>query len=164
MRRNVIETIMGGLVLVLAVVFLAFAYTRSGMTRATGYEVGARFNRVDGLAVGSDVRMSGIKIGTVVDLRLDPETYAAVVRLSLQDDIKLPTDSNAKILSDGLLGDNYVLLEPGADEAVIEPGGDIEYTQDPVNLVELVSRYIFSSGEEKPADGASGDGAAAPTP
>jgi phospholipid/cholesterol/gamma-HCH transport system substrate-binding protein len=149
MKRNVIETIMGGVVLILAIAFLAFAYTRSGLTRVSGYEVTARFNRVDGLVVGSDVRMSGIKVGAVTALALDTETFQANMRISLQSDLRLPSDSSARIASDGLLGSNYVLLEPGGEEALIEPGGEITYTQDPVNIVDLVSRFIFSSGEEE---------------
>jgi phospholipid/cholesterol/gamma-HCH transport system substrate-binding protein len=162
MKRNVIETIMGGVVLVLAIAFLAFAYSRSGLTSISGYEVVATFNRVDGVTVGADVRMSGIKIGTVTDLTLDTETFQAKMRLSLQEDVRLPVDSSAKILSDGLLGGNYVNVEPGGEEALIEPGGEITYTQDPVNLVDLVSRYIFSSGDKAKEGEAGGEAQPAP--
>ncbi|HLB79817.1 MAG TPA: MlaD family protein, partial [Dongiaceae bacterium] len=95
MNRNVIETIMGAVVLLVAVTFLAFAYTTSNLRRVEGYEVIAKFNRIDGLENGSDVRMSGIKIGSVLDQRLDPETYLAVVRLSIADAVRLPLDSSA---------------------------------------------------------------------
>lgn len=149
MKRNVIETVMGGVVLLLAIGFFFFAYARSGVTNVTGYEVTAKFNRVDGLAAGSDVRVSGIKVGSVTDLRLDPETFLAEIRVSLREDVRLPADSSAKIQSDGLLGDYYVLLEPGGDEAMIEPGGEIQFTQDPINLGDLISRFVFSPGEKK---------------
>ncbi len=162
MKRNVIETIMGGVVLVLAIGFLAFAYSRSGLTSVSGYEVGATFNRVDGVNVGADVRMSGIKIGTVTELKLDTETFLAKMRLSLQDDVRLPADSSVKILSDGLLGGNYVLVEPGGDETLIEPGGEITSTQDPVNIIELVSKYIFGSGEKAKEGAAAGEAPPAP--
>jgi len=162
MKRNVIETIMGGVVLILAGVFLVFAYSSRGLTRVAGYEVSAKFNRVDGLSTGGEVRMSGIKIGSVTNLRLDPETYLAVVRMSVQDSVKLPTDSTARIQADGLLGNYYVLLEPGGEDAIIEPGGEIQFTQDPINLGDLISRYIFSSGDKKDAGAA--DGAEPPAP
>lgn len=148
MNRNVIETVMGGVVLLVAGLFLVFAYTSSDVRRPGGYEVSARFNRVDGIAPGTDVRMSGIKIGTVIGQELDPETYLAVVRLNLENRVKLPTDTVAKIQSDGLLGSNYVALEPGAEDALIENGGEIRFTQDPINLTDLLGRFVFSAAEE----------------
>jgi len=148
MSRNVIETVMGGVVLLVAGLFLVFAYTTSDVRRHGGYEVFARFNRVDGIAPGTDVRMSGIKIGTVIEQELDPETYLAVVRISLEDRVKLPTDTVAKIQSDGLLGSNYVALEPGAEESFIENGGEIRFTQDPINLTDLLGRFVFSAAQE----------------
>lgn len=148
MNRNVIETVMGGVVLLVAGLFVVFAYTTSDVRRPGGYEVAARFNRVDGIAPGTDVRMSGIKIGTVVEQELDPETYLAVVRLNLENRVKLPVDTVAKIQSDGLLGSNYVALEPGAEETMIENGGEIRFTQDPINLTDLLGRFVFSAAEE----------------
>ena len=157
MRRSVIETIMGAVVLLVAGLFLFFAYTSSNVRATDGYELVARFNRVDGLANGSDVRMSGIKIGSVVGQSLDPKTYRAVVRLSVDSAIKLPADTTARIQSDGLLGNTYMVLEPGGDEEMLPPGGEIEYTQDAINLVDLLGRFIFSppgSGSTTPQQGA----------
>ena len=158
MNRSAIETIMGAVVLVVAGLFLFFAYSSSRLEAGDGYQVVARFNRVDGLAVGSDVRMSGIKIGTVASQRIDPKSYRAVVELDLQSDIRLPADTSARVLSDGLLGNAYVLLEPGGAEETLEPGGEIEYTQDAVNLVDLLGRFIFSAGD-KGKTGSGSDGA-----
>lgn len=173
MRRNIIETIMGGVVLLVAALFLLFAYSSSDVGRVNGYELTAQFNRVDGLAVGADVRMSGIKIGSVVSQRLDPKTYLADIRMSIASDIKLPTDSTAKIQADSLLSANYVNLEPGGDETMIKPGGQVKFTQDPINLSDLIGRFIFSNNKgpgQKPAgqgDGQGGGqdgGGAAPAP
>ncbi|MFZ5792390.1 MAG: outer membrane lipid asymmetry maintenance protein MlaD [Pseudomonadota bacterium] len=150
MKRNVIETIMGAVVLLIAATFLAFAYTASNIREVTGYELTARFNRIDGIAVGTDVRMSGIKIGSVLSTSLDPVTYLAEVRMSILNEVRLPVDSTARILSDSLLGDPYLAIEPGADEKMIEPGGEIRRTQDPVNLVDLIGRFIFSSTGASP--------------
>jgi phospholipid/cholesterol/gamma-HCH transport system substrate-binding protein len=158
MRRSVIETIMGAIVLVVAGLFLFFAYSSSNVSATGGYELVARFNRVDGLANGSDVRMSGIKIGSVVSQKLDPGTYRAIVRLAIDSSIKLPEDTTARIQSDGLLGNTYMVLEPGGAEEMIPPGGTIAYTQDAVNLVDLLGRFIFST------PGATGPGGAAPQP
>ena len=163
MRRSVIETIMGAIVLVVAGLFLFFAYTSSNVRATDGYELVARFNRVDGLANGSDVRMSGIKVGSVVGQTLDPRTYRAIVRLSVDSAIKLPVDTSARIQSDGLLGNAYMVLEPGGAEEMLPPDGEIEYTQDAVNLVDLLGRFIFSqpgSGSAIPQQGAE----APPTP
>ena len=159
MRRSVIETIMGGIVLVVAALFLFFAYSSANVRATDGYELMARFNRVDGLSNGSDVRMSGIKVGSVVGQSLDPATYRANVRIAIDTAIKLPTDTTARIQSDGLLGNAYMVLEPGGAEEMLPPGGEIEYTQDAVNLVDLLGRFIFSA-----PGGAQGQPGAAPAP
>src|SRR5262249_41681695 len=167
MRRNVIETIMGAVVLVVAALFLLFAYSSSNLHAVGGYDVMARFNRVDGLTNGADVRLSGIKIGSVVSQALDPKTYLAEGHLSVTDSVKLPVDSTARIQSDSLLGSAYINIEPGGDEKMLASGGEIKYTQDPVNLADLIGRFIFSSGGKKPGEqgqGGQDNGAPAPAP
>lgn len=153
MRRNLIETILGGVVLVVAGLFLVFAYSNSGIQAVSGYEIFAKFDRIDGLKNGGDVRMSGIKVGTVLSQEIDPKTYLAVVRLSVDPSIRLPLDSAAEIVSDGLLGGKYMSLVPGAEEKMIEPGGEIKFTQSPLNLESLISQFMFSSPDKdnKPA-------------
>ena len=152
MHRNVIETIMGGVVLIVAVVFLLFAYTSTSTGTVGGYPVTAKFGNVSGIGPGSDVKLSGIKVGSVVDTELDPQDYTAVISLSIASSVKLPTDSSARILSDGLLGGNYLELQPGADDTIIEPGGQITTTQDPINIVDLLGRFVFG-GLDKQAGG-----------
>ena len=147
MRRNLIETILGGVVLVVAALFLTFAYTNAGIQAVPGYEVVARFDRIDGLKEGGDVRMSGIKVGTILSQEIDPETYLAVVRMSVDPSIKLPTDTAAQIVMDGLLGGKYMILVPGAEEKMIPPGGEIRFTQSPLNLDDLIGQLIFSNTE-----------------
>ncbi len=153
MHRNVIETIMGGVVLIIAVVFLTFAYSSSNAGKISGYVVTAKFNNVSGINPGSDVRLSGIKVGSVVDTSLDPQDYSALVNLSIKDSVKLPTDTSARILSDGLLGSNYLDLQPGADETMLNPGGQISKTQDPINIVDLLGRFVFGGLEKKAGGG-----------
>ena len=110
MGKNLVETLIGALVLGVAGVFLLFAYSKGGLTTVEGYQLIGKFDRIDGLAEGSDVRMSGIKIGTVTKQEIDPETYLAVVTLNIMPEIKLPEDSSAQISSDGLLGDKYLSM------------------------------------------------------
>lgn len=148
MHRNLIETVMGAVVLAVALFFLVFAYTSADLRRVEGYEVTARFPYIDGLAVGSDVRISGVKVGTVIAQRLDPLTFLAEVRMSIDDSVALPTDTAAVIASESLLGGKYMRLEPGGDEDTIPPGGVIQYTQASPNLEELLGRAIFGSQGE----------------
>ncbi len=147
MSRNVIETVMGAVVLLVAGLFLVFAYSSSNLRRTGGYEVVARFNSVDGIGAGTDVRLSGIKVGSVVGQRLDSETYLAELWLNVDDGIKLPSDTVAKIQSDGLLGSNYVALEPGAEDEMLADGGEIRFTQDPINITDLLGRFVFSAAD-----------------
>lgn len=146
MNRGVIETLMGALVLVVAGVFLFYAYSSSEIGKGGGYEVIARFTTVGGLKPGSDVRMSGIKVGTVTNQRLDPDSYLAEVTLSIDESIQLPIDSSAAIASEGLLGGNFVDVVPGADEQMLKPGERIELTQDAVDFIQLLSRFMFQAG------------------
>jgi phospholipid/cholesterol/gamma-HCH transport system substrate-binding protein len=152
MQRSVVETIIGAVVLAVAGLFLYFTYS-SGYQRVEGYDVTAKFNRVNGLSVGSDVRLSGITVGKVVKEQIDPATYLAVIHLSIDNKIKLPIDTAAKITADGLLGSNYVSLEPGGDEKMIADGGEITATQDPVDIVDLVGRFIFGGPSSGKAPG-----------
>ena len=144
MRRSAFETVIGAVVLIVAGLFLYFTYS-TGYQHADGYEVMAKFNRIDGLALGSEVRLSGIKIGRVISERLDPDSYLAIVRMSIDRSVKLPVDTTAKITSDSLLGSYYISLEPGAEDKLIPDGGQIVATQDPINIGDLVGRYIFGS-------------------
>lgn len=147
MRRNVIETIMGAAVLIVAGAFIVFVFTTTGLTTGGGYTVSARFDNAAGLNAGTDVRMSGVRVGSVVSQRLDSETYFAEVTLSIESDIRLPRDTSARIVPDGLMGGNYVALDPGGDEEMIDPGGRIQYTQGAVNIMDLVTRYMFSGNQ-----------------
>ena len=147
MRRNVIETVMGGVVLIVAAMFVAIAFQSGTATSPAGYQVTAEFDDASGLGPGSEVRMSGVKIGTVQGLELDPETYFAVVTLNISDSVQLPRDTSARIIADGLLGSNFIALEPGGDEEMIPPGDSINFTQGSINVVDLLGRFIFSAAE-----------------
>lgn len=169
MRGNVIETVMGAVVLVVAAFFLVFAYKTSQLRSVSGYEVSADFARVDGIHQGSDVRISGVKVGTVLAEILDPKTFLATIRMSVDPAIQLPDDTVAQVTSSGLLGDKYMSLTPGGADKTIPPGGKIRYTQSSVSLENLIGQMIFSTPGKKPGEGseaqpAPGGGAAPSTP
>jgi phospholipid/cholesterol/gamma-HCH transport system substrate-binding protein len=145
MQSNFVETLIGAIVVVVAGVFLFYGYSNSGMRSASGYQVKAEFDRVDGLASGSDVRLSGIKVGTVVGQSIDPENYKAVVTMSLSPDVKIPEDSSAKITSEGLLGSNYIALTPGGSEDYLADGSEISFTQGSIDLMSLIGQAVFST-------------------
>jgi len=153
MKRNIIETVLGGIVLLVAIGFIVFAFRSAGLTSgAGGYEIMAEFDDASGLSPGTDVRMAGVKIGTVVSQHLDPKTFFAKVVLSIDDSIELPADTSARIVPEGLLGGNFVELEPGGDLETIAPGGELEFTQGAINVVDLLGRFVFGAANSK--DGA----------
>jgi phospholipid/cholesterol/gamma-HCH transport system substrate-binding protein len=158
MQRDVLEPIVGALVLLIAGTFAWFAYTTTGLGGRQGYEVAAHFDRVGGLSTGSDVRVSGVKVGTVTALALDSKSYLADVRFSVARSIEIPDDSVAQITSEGLLGSQFLNIVPGASDTMVKPGGQLKYTQAPVDLMQLLGKFMFSLGDQQqqhpPADGA----------
>lgn len=144
MRKEVFETAVGAAVVLIAVLFLVFGLTRSGVKSVQGYRVVAAFNSVGTLRQGADVRIGGIRVGSVTEKQLNPKTFKATLGMSIDSAVELPTDSSARILSEGLLGDSYVSIDIGGAEEMIGPGGRITITQDAIDVIELVSRVIFS--------------------
>lgn len=152
MGGNLVETLIGAVVLAVAGIFLAFGYSTSAISTGGGYPLIAKFDRVDGLVVGSDVRMSGIKIGTIISQQLDPATYQAIIKMNIDPKVKLPDDSSAKITSEGLLGKIYLSLEAGGSEDYLKNGQEIRFTQGSIDLMSLIGQAIFSAtgkSEEK---------------
>ena len=140
-ENNVAETIIGAVVVAVAVLFVIFAYMRTGSGSLSGYEIQARLPRVDGIGIGTDVRLSGIKIGSISDLTLDPKNYLVTVHMNIRDDIKIPTDSSLMVTSSGLLGSSYISLTPGGDDKMLAPGGMIQNSQGSVDLMGLINRF-----------------------
>jgi phospholipid/cholesterol/gamma-HCH transport system substrate-binding protein len=156
MRNNVIETIMGAVVLLIAGFFLVFAYTNSGY-RGLEHNVNyyAVFNRVDGLVIGGDVRISGVKVGSISEMSIDPKTFLAKVVFSIKPELKIPVDSSAEIISDGIMGGKYLALVPGGDDEILTAGGQVEHTQSSVSLEAMIGQLIFSSkGKDKEVENA----------
>jgi phospholipid/cholesterol/gamma-HCH transport system substrate-binding protein len=146
MTRNTIETVMGAVVLLVAGVFLWLAYAVTDIRSSDGAIVSAEFGAIGSLNVGDDVRLSGIKIGKVVETELNVETFGALVTMSLDERISLPTDSTARIAASSLLGGSFIDILPGFEETYITDGGLIYDTRDPVNLTDLLGKAVFSGG------------------
>lgn len=144
MRRNVIETVLGGVVLAVAGFFLVFAYSSADLRKVDGYELTAAFNSIAGLQAGADVRISGVKVGTVSALTLDPGTYRAVVHMSIDRSIKLTTDTAAVVASESMLGGKFLALEPGGEDTFLPPGGRVQFTQSTPGIEQLLGQVIFS--------------------
>jgi len=162
MSRQVKEIVVGGVVLVVFVMAVVFSYTTHSVAEkatSSAYVVSATFNRVDGLAMGDDVRLGGINVGSVVGQHLDGD-YRAVVAMKIRNGIKLPSDSSVSILTSGLFGTKYLELEPGFEETYLADGDRINFTQDAVivsDLLELIisqGRARLSKQKEEAAPGA----------
>ena len=164
MQNGFVETLIGAAVVAVAGVFFYYGWNTTGSGQVAGYELIARFDRIDGISVGTDVRMSGIKIGSVISQELDQKTYRALVRMSVRNDIKVPEDSSIRVASEGLLGNSYLAVSPGGSDTMLLSGGEFETTQGSIDLVGLLGKAMFSGGEEKPQTPAPGPTAPAPTP
>ncbi len=148
MKRSVIETVLGAVVLFIAGFFLVFSYQTSNVGSVDGYDVTADFSGIGGLRPGDEVQISGVKIGTVKEVALDSRTYLARVTMSIEPRVQLPEDTAALISSESLLGGRFMSLEPGASDEMISSGGHIQYTQAPQNLEQLLGQFIFSMQNE----------------
>ena len=148
MQRNMLETVMGAIVLLTAVAFVSLAYEAANIRGTDGYELEAEFSATGGLSIGDDVRISGIKVGRISRQELDPVTYAARIVMSLDERIRIPADSSARITAASLLGGNYLELIPGADEDMMQPGEVIYDTRDPVSLTDLLGKAVFSAAND----------------
>ena len=149
MKRSVIETVLGALVLFVAAFFLIFSYQTANISTGAGYNLVADFSSIGGLKAGDDVQISGVKIGSVADVSLNPETYLARVTMTIDPAIKVPDDTAALISSESLLGGRYLALEPGGSEQILAPGERVPYTQSPQNLEQLLGQFIFSMQGDK---------------
>ena len=152
MNKKPVETIMGIVVIFVAACFLYFAYQVADLQVVKGYDINARFLKVGGLNVGSDVRINGIKVGTVIAQNLDPEDYVADVKLSISSNIQLPTDSVVSIVSDGLVGNKFIKIEPGKSKEFLQNGDTVANTKDFKTLEDMVGEIIFmvtDNGDKK---------------
>lgn len=156
MAENKLEILAGALVLVAAAGFFIYAGQGAGMGQQGGtYPLTASFRSVQGITAGSDVKLAGVKVGTITSITLNPTTYFADVGLAIDEGVLLPTDSAILISSEGLLGGNYVELVPGGMPDNLAPGDEIEDTQGAVSLVSLLMKFVGGRAD----GGSSTDGA-----
>ncbi len=143
MASNAAETLIGALVLAAAGGFLVYAANTAEVSvGAGGYPLVAKFRKAEGISGGSDVRIAGVKVGSVAEMELDPKTYFAEVTFVIRQNVSVPEDSLAKITSASLLGDPYVAIEPGGADLMLEPGDEISYTQSSINVGDLIGKFI----------------------
>src|SRR3954468_8176151 len=140
-QNTIAESLIGAAVVVVAAAFLTFSYYRTGGGSLAGYEVNAKVAKADGLAVGTDVRLAGIKVGTVSDLTLDPQTYLVTVHMNIRNDVKLPVDSSVLVTQAGFLGGQYLSITPGGEDKMMASGAFFENAQGSIDVVGLVSRF-----------------------
>ena len=149
MRRNTLEILMGMVVLGAAGFFMLLVYQAADITSSDGYQIKAEFGTTGGLTVGDDVRLSGIKIGRITSQSLDPVTFSAVIEMRIDETVKLPEDSTARITAASLLGGNFLELIPGSSDADMQAGAVIYDTFDPVSLSDLLGKFIFQNDSDQ---------------
>lgn len=159
-RENAGEALVGLLIVLLAVWFIWFAWMRTGGGEKAGaIHVTALFPNAAGVNVGTDVRVAGLKIGSVTGQKLDPESYQVAVTLALDPEVKIPADSSAAVTSEGLLGSTFIALLPGGETTPLKNGDVIADTQGAIDVMGMVGQFINRSGGE---ESGSEDSAAAP--
>ena len=147
MAENTTEVLVGGAVLAAAIGFLVFAGQATGLSgQGDGYALRASFRSMEGVSVGTDVRLAGVKVGTVTDVKLNPETYRAETKFTVLNGIEIPDDSAVVISSEGLLGGNYVELMPGGSPFYFSADDEIENTQGAVSLISLLLKFVTGDG------------------
>jgi len=147
LKESFVEALVGLLVVGVAIGFVIFAWDRTQAGRGDGYVLLAKFPSVAGVTAGTDVKLAGITVGKVATQRLDPQSYQAVLELSIEPGLDLPIDSSAAITSEGLLGGNFISLNPGAEEAMLKPGEEILETSGAADLMALIGSVVNRSGD-----------------
>lgn len=145
-KRSLAELATGAVVILVAAAFLVYALASTGRSMGGGMKLSAQFENVGGVGPGADVRLAGVKVGSVTDLRIDPRTFQAILDFTVRSDLKLPTDTSAVISTGGLLGNQFVTLSPGGAAQNLADGGVISITQSATNLEDLLGKFIFNVG------------------
>ena len=150
MSHNTTEVLVGGIVLAAAIGFAVYAGQVAGISSGgESYELNASFRSLEGVGVGTDVRLAGVKIGTVTQVELNPETFRADTDFSVKRGIEIPDDSAVIVSSEGLLGGNFVEIMPGGSPFSFEPGDEVLDTQGAVSLISLLLKFVSGSGDEE---------------
>lgn len=143
MRETTTEVIVGAAVLAVAAAFLLYLTQAAGMGgRAGSYPLHANFRSVEGVNVGTDIRLAGVSVGTVTGLSLNSDTYRADVELSIDEGIQIPDDSAAVVASEGLLGGTFVEIVPGGSMGFLASGATFESTQGAISVIQLLTKFV----------------------
>ena len=146
--KNMADTVVGAIVLGIAIIFAVFLWRFSDVGLAAGqYSVDAKFRSAEGITVGTDVSLAGVKIGSVSNLSLDPQTFQAIARLSIKPEYQMPDDSAAIISSEGLLGGSFVEILPGGSYELMEDGSEFSETQGAVSFISLLMKFVTGKDE-----------------
>ena len=148
MRHNPVEILMGTIVLITAISFLVLGMKSINENQSEGYEISLIFGSSAGLKNGDYVKISGINVGKILSLDLDLENYNSKVLISLNEDVKIPDDSSARITSTSLLGGNFVDIMPGASELYLKHNEVIYDTTDSVSFTDLLGKLVFSGNKK----------------
>jgi phospholipid/cholesterol/gamma-HCH transport system substrate-binding protein len=157
-QNSAAEVMIGLAVVVAAAVLLTFFYMSRGMGSGSGYDIKAQLPKVDGLGIGTDVRISGIKVGSISDLRLNPVNYLVTVTMKIDKGTQIPTDSSLQVTSSGILGGQYISIQPGGDDKLLASGGMIQNAQGSADLMSMIGHFALGG------NGSSGAPAPAPVP
>jgi len=145
-----LETIIGFIVIIVAIGFAIFSYKASDMKKYSTdtYKVTAKFDQVEGILVGSYVKISGINVGSVTAVKLDLETYGAIVTMVIKNSVTIPDDSSAQITTEGLLKNKYIALYAGANQEMLKNNDQIRFTQSSVSLENLISKLLYNFSQK----------------
>lgn len=145
-----LETIIGFVVVVIAIGFAILTYKVSEIQSYQGasYKISAKFDQIEGILAGSDVKISGITVGVVTNVTLDPESYGAVVIMSIKNKIKIPSDSSAQIATEGLLKNKYVAIFAGGSQEALKSGDEIKFTQSSISLENLIGKFLYNFSQK----------------
>lgn len=158
MSHNFAEVVTGAAVLAVGIGFAVYAASGSSLLTSGGqtYPLTASFRAVDGISVGSDVRLAGIKVGSITALQLNPKTFYADATIAIQNGIDLPVDSAILISQEGLLGGNFIEIVPGGEMDTLAAGDEIEDTQGSVSLLSLLMKFVGGGSDKGTSSGSEG--------
>ncbi len=149
-NNSTFETLIGALVVAICILFIMLSAKLSGSRQqlSSGYKILAEFDNVDGLNIGSDIKVAGVKVGSISDIELNKENYRAKLTLKVINSLKVPTDSIFKVSTSGLIGNKFINIKIGADEEYFKDGEYAEFTESSMDLEDLISRFVFNSGNK----------------
>ena len=145
MNKRIFEIAVGLFIICLAFGWIFYAKHQINSSKFQGYYLNATFDNVDGIQIGSDVKISGIKVGEVTDIKINPKNFSASVKFSVEQSIKLPADTSACVYTSGLMGNKYIALSPGGDDETLTENDELQTTQGAMNIESLVGKFLLNT-------------------